>query len=117
MKLKLYCYPKCSTCREFQKHLDTYNVEYDYVDIKTTPPSVKELKAIHKKSKLDLKKLFNTSGNSYRELNLKDSYHQFTPQELYEMLSKDGMLIKRPILVGDDFAIIGNKKDELDKVL
>lgn len=117
MKLKLYCYPNCSTCKEFVKKMDALNLEYDYVDIKKTPPTIEELKSIHEKSKTDLKKLFNTSGNSYKELKLKDSFHQFSEEELFEMLSKDGMLIKRPLLIGDDFVIIGNKKDELDKLV
>ncbi|MFV8214595.1 Spx/MgsR family RNA polymerase-binding regulatory protein, partial [Streptococcus pluranimalium] len=76
--------------------------DYRSVDIKTNPPKVSLLKELLENSGLDLKKFFNTSGNSYRELGLKDKFDSLTVDEALELLSKDGMLIKRPILIKDD---------------
>ena len=117
MSLKFYCYPNCSTCRNAHKYLQEKGIDVEMIDIKKTPPTAKELEAYHKQSGLDLKKFFNTSGNSYRELGLKDTFHQHMEHELYDMLSQDGMLIKRPILVGDDFVLVGFKPEQYDEVL
>lgn len=117
MNTHLICYPKCSTCRDTEKYLKAKGIDYSYQDIKKNPPTVKELKKIHKLSKLPLKRLFNTSGNSYRALNLKETYDSYSEQELFELLSKDGMLIKRPLIVTDKIAIIGFNKEEIDQNL
>lgn len=97
-----YEYPKCTTCKKAKKELDRLGLAYESVDIKTNPPKVSLLKELLENSGLDLKKFFNTSGNSYRELGLKDKFDSLTVDEALELLSKDGMLIKRPILIKDD---------------
>ncbi|MDY4761336.1 Spx/MgsR family RNA polymerase-binding regulatory protein [Streptococcus thoraltensis] len=97
-----YEYPKCTTCKKAKKELDMLGLDYSSVDIKTNPPKVSLLKELLEHSDLDLKKFFNTSGNSYRELGLKDKFDTLTVDEALELLSKDGMLIKRPILIKDD---------------
>lgn len=112
MKTLFICYPKCSTCQKAKKFLLANEVEFEERDIKTETPSAKELKEYHLKSGLSLKQLFNTSGNSYRELGLKDTFDSLTPEEAYELLSKDGMLIKRPILVRGDKVNFGFKEEK-----
>lgn len=96
-----YEYPKCTTCKKAKKELEMLGLNYRSVDIKTNPPKVSLLKELLENSDLDLKKFFNTSGNSYRELGLKDKFDSLTVDEALELLSKDGMLIKRPILIED----------------
>lgn len=110
--MKIYCYPKCSTCKKATNWLDENNISYDYVDIKQNPPSVKDLKDYYKLSKLPLKKFFNTSGNSYKELNMKERFHREDEDTLLERLSNDGMLIKRPLLVTEDKVLLGFKEDK-----
>ncbi|TWT09911.1 arsenate reductase family protein [Streptococcus sp. sy004] len=97
--LTFYEYPKCSTCRQAKKELKELGVDFEAVDIKTTPPTVDVLADWLAHNELPLKKLFNTSGNSYRQLDLKNRFDQFSKDELLSLLSQDGMLIKRPILL------------------
>lgn len=99
--LVFYEYPKCSTCRKAKAELKALGVDFETVDIKQTPPDVTSLKAWMDATGLELKKYFNTSGNSYRELGLKDRLPQLTEAEALELLAADGMLIKRPLLVKD----------------
>lgn len=96
--MKLIGYKKCSTCKGVEKMLQEKNIEYEYRDIKEDNPTKKELKEWHKKSGLDIKRFFNTSGLIYRENNLKDKLPDMTDDEKYELLATDGMLVKRPIL-------------------
>ena len=103
-------YPKCSTCKKAQKWLDESGAEYTLRDIKTDNPTVKELKDWHERSGLPLKRFFNTSGMKYRELGLKDKLPEMSEEEQYELLATDGMLVKRPLVVGDDFVLIGFKE-------
>ena len=105
-------YPKCSTCCKAKKWLDENGVEYTDRHIVEQNPSVEELKMWHEKSGLPLKKFVNTSGMRYRELNLKDRLPQMSEEEQYELLATDGMLVKRPILVGDTFAFPGFREKE-----
>lgn len=102
-------YKKCTTCKGVEKMLDEKSISYTYREIDKDIPTKKELKKWHKDSGLDIKRFFNTSGMVYRDNNLKDKLKDMTDSEKYDMLSKDGMLIKRPILLDDDgsFVAIG----------
>ena len=110
-------YPKCSTCRKAKKWLDENGVEYTDRHIVEQNPSVEELKMWHEKSELPLKKFVNTSGMRYRELNLKDRLPQMSEEEQYELLSSDGMLVKRPLVVGEEFVLTGFKESEWEEKL
>lgn len=104
-------YPKCTTCKKAKKWLDDQNVEYIDRHIKEENPTVEELKEWHKKSGLPLKRFFNTSGNLYKELGLKDKLPNMTEEEQYVLLATDGMLVKRPILVTDEKVTTGFKEE------
>ena len=96
-----YEYPKCSTCKQAKAELKSLGLDFEAIDIKNNPPKTEMLGALMEQSDLDLKKFFNTSGNSYRKLGLKDRFDQLTVDEALELLAADGMLIKRPILIKD----------------
>lgn len=96
-----YEYPKCMTCQKAKKELLALGVEFEAIDIKKNPPQVELLGDLLANSSLDLKKLFNTSGNSYRALGLKDKFDDLSVEEALKLLAADGMLIKRPILIKD----------------
>ncbi len=104
------CYPKCTTCQKAQKWLDAAGVTYTLRYIKENNPTREELVAWHAMSGLPLKKLFNTSGLLYKSLGLKDKLPTMTEAEMLELLASDGMLVKRPLLVGDDFVLVGFKE-------
>ena len=106
------CYPKCSTCQKAQKWLDAHQIAYELRNIKTDNPTAEELAAWHALSGLPLKKFFNTSGLLYRSLELKDKLPSMTEDEMLALLATDGMLVKRPILVGDEFVLVGFKEKE-----
>ena len=106
------CYPKCTTCKKAQKFLDDNAIKYTLRDIKTDNPTKDELKVWFEKSALPLKRFFNTSGLLYKSLNLKDKLPSMSEEEQLELLSTDGMLVKRPIIVGDDFVLTGFKEKE-----
>lgn len=105
-------YPKCSTCKKAVKYLQDNNVSFVSRDIKEENPSVEELKKWHEMSGLPLKRFFNTSGLKYKELGLKDKLADMSEEEQYQLLATDGMLVKRPILVGDDFVLVAFKETE-----
>ena len=107
--LKFICYPKCTTCQKAKKWLDDNNIQYELRDIKLENPSVEELTAWYKISGLPLKKFFNTSGLLYKSLELKNKLPEMTDDEMLNVLSSDGMLVKRPLLVGEDFVLVGFK--------
>ncbi|MCR4715931.1 MAG: arsenate reductase family protein [Lachnospiraceae bacterium] len=106
------CYPKCSTCKKAEKWLDSKKIKYDLRDIKTDNPSYDELKKWHALSGLPLKRFFNTSGMLYRDMQLKDKLPNMTEEEMLKLLSSDGMLVKRPLLVTDDKVLVGFKEAE-----
>ena len=110
--MKFICYPKCTTCQKAKKWLDANGVAYDERHIKDDNPSIDELKAWQKQSGLPLKKFFNTSGQQYKALGLKDKLPTMSEAEQFELLASDGMLVKRPLLVGDDFVLVGFKEEE-----
>lgn len=105
-------YPKCTTCRKAKKWLDENQIAYEDRDIKLQNPSAEEIKHFHEISGQSLKKFFNTSGNVYKELNLKEKLPTMTEEEQYQLLGSDGMLVKRPLVVGDDFVLIGFKEEQ-----
>ena len=108
--IKFICYPKCTTCQKARKWLDDNKIEYEFRDIKLDNPTLNELTEWHKKSGLPLKKLFNTSGLLYKSLDLKNKLPTMTEEEMLQLLSTDGMLVKRPLLIGDDFVLVGFKE-------
>jgi len=101
------CYPKCTTCQKAKKWLDDNHIEYTLRDIKLENPSYEELAEWYKKSGLVLKKFFNTSGLQYKALALKDKLPTMSEEEQLRLLATDGMLVKRPILIGEDFVFTG----------
>lgn len=116
-KMLFVCYPKCSTCKKAQKWLDESGAEYTLRDIKTDNPTAEELKAWWEKSGLPLKRFFNTSGNIYKEMKLKDKLPEMSEEEQLALLATDGMLVKRPILVGKDKVLVGAKEKEWEEYL
>lgn len=105
-------YPKCTTCKKAKKFLDENEAVYQDRHIKDNNPTAKELKEWHEKSGLPLKKFFNTSGLLYKEMKLKDKLPEMSDEEKYKLLSTDGMLVKRPILVTDSTVCVGFKEEE-----
>ena len=101
------CYPKCSTCRKAQAWLDSHGFAYTLRDIKEDRPSREELAQWHGRSGLPLRKFFNTSGQLYKSLALKDRLPGMTEDEQLDLLSSDGMLVKRPILVTETAVLVG----------
>ena len=112
------CYPKCTTCQKAQKWLDSHTIKYDLRDIKQNNPAYEELKVWYITSGLPVKRFFNTSGLLYKSLGLKDKLPNMTEEECLKLLATDGMLVKRPLLVDDDFVLVGFKEAEWEsKVL
>jgi arsenate reductase (glutaredoxin) len=115
MALKFYWYPKCGTCRKAKKWLEDHNIEFEEVHIVDNPPSKAELEELYRKSGLELKKFFNTSGKKYRELGVKDRLKSASEEELLELLASDGMLIKRPIVTDGEKVTVGFNEEEFEK--
>ena len=109
-------YPKCSTCKKAKKWLEDNSVEFTDRHIKEENPTAEELSECHKKSGLPLKKFFNTSGVLYKELKLKDKLPEMSEQEQLELLATDGMLVKRPLIIGENFVLVGFKEAEWEKL-
>lgn len=105
-------YPPCSTCQKAKKWLDERGISYTDRHIKLENPTREELQTWHRESGLPLKRFFNTSGMRYKELGLKDRLPTTTEQEQYELLSSDGMLVKRPLLLGPGFVLTGFREAE-----
>ncbi|MEM1504517.1 arsenate reductase family protein [Domibacillus sp. 8LH] len=110
--MKFYWYPKCGTCRNAKKWLDAHNISYEAIHIVESPPSKAELKDAYEKSGLPLKKFFNTSGQKYRELGLKEKVATADDDELLDLLASDGMLIKRPLAIDNDKVTVGFKEED-----
>jgi arsenate reductase (glutaredoxin) len=107
MKLRVYQYPKCSTCRKALAFLDRNGVEYEGIDITSRPPSKRELERALELARVPVKKLFNTSGQSYRAGNFGERLETMSTAQALDALARDGKLIKRPLVFGDGFALIG----------
>ncbi len=110
-------YPKCSTCMKAKKWLDEKGIEYEMRDIRQDNPDAAELKEWWQKSGLPLKKFFNTSGNLYKSMNLKDKLSQMSEEEQIRLLSQDGMLVKRPVLVTNSAVLTGFREKEWEELL
>lgn len=108
--LQFLCYPKCTTCQKARKWLDENNIPYEFRDIKLDNPSLEELSAWYKLSGLPLKKFFNTSGLLYKSMDLKNKLPAMTDKEMLALLATDGMLVKRPLAIGDGFVLTGFKE-------
>ena len=117
MLMIIYCYNKCSTCKKALKFLDDNNIKYELIDIKECNPNIDILKEIKNKANVDINKLFNTSGLIYKELELSKKLSNLTDDEKYNLLASNGMLVKRPILIENDFALLGFKEEIWKKKL
>ena len=115
--VKFISYPKCTTCQKAQKWLDDNKIEYEFRDIKLDNPTLDELTEWYKKSGLPLKKFFNTSGLLYKSLDLKNKLPTRPEDEMLKLLAGDGMLVKRPLLIGDSFVLVGFKDAEWSATL
>ena len=111
MKPLVLVYRKCSTCQKALKWLDENKIVYEERAIREENPTVEELRQWHRKSGLPLKRFFNTSGNLYKELQLKDKLADMTEEEQLKLLATDGMLVKRPLLVTEDYVCPGFKEE------
>lgn len=109
------CYPKCTTCQKAEQYLQEKGVAFEKRDIQQNPPTVEELKKWHDMSGLTLKRFFNTSGLKYKELKLKDRLLDMPLEEQFTLLASDGMLVKRPLVIGDDFVLAGFKVKEWEE--
>ena len=117
MKPIFVCYPRCSTCKKAQKWLEEHNIDFDIRHIAEDNPSEDEIRAWVKTSGLPLKRFYNTSGQLYRSLELKDRLPGMSDDEQYALLATDGMLVKRPILVGDNCVLVGFREEEWAEAL
>ena len=115
--ITVLCYKKCTTCQKAFKWLDANGEEYKERAIKEENPTYEELKTWYEKSGLPLKKFFNTSGMLYREMGLKDKLPSMSEEEQLQILSSDGMLIKRPVVIGDDFVLLGFREAQWEERL
>jgi len=109
---KFICYPRCTTCQKAVKWLDDNKIEYELRDIKLDNPKIDELTEWYRKSGLPLKKFFNTSGLLYKSLDLKNKLPDMGEEEMLNLLASDGMLVKRPLLIGENFVLVGFKEAE-----
>ena len=110
-------YPPCSTCQKAKKWLDANGIDYHERPIKEKNPTMEELKEWHQRSGLPLKKFFNTSGLLYKEMKLKDRLPEMSEEEQYALLATDGMLVKRPMAIGEDFVLVGFKEADWEMKL
>jgi len=113
--IKFICYPKCTTCQKAKKWLDDNGYEYELRDIKLDNPTFSELAEWYGKSGLPLKRFFNTSGLLYKSMDLKNKLADMSEDEMLKLLATDGMLVKRPLLIGDDFVLVGFRQSEWEE--
>ncbi len=117
MKTTVLCYERCSTCKKALKWLEDNNVKYELRPIREQNPSKEELKEWYQSSGLPLKRFFNTSGNLYKEWNLKEKLPSMSEEEQLELLASDGMLVKRPLLITQKGILTGFKEEEWERIL
>ena len=116
VSMKVYCYSKCGTCKKALKWLDDHHIEYEKTDIKEDHPDEAMLRELHKKSGLPLKRFYNTSGKIYKDLGLSKKIPEMTDDEQYKLLASDGMLVKRPLVIGDNYVLVGFKEPEWEVI-
>ena len=105
--MTIFCYPRCSTCAKAIAFLEAKGVSYTYRDIKLERPSKDELRSLYQRSGLELRRFFNTSGQLYRSMELKTKLGTLSEDEMLDLLSSDGMLVKRPLLITEEFVLVG----------
>lgn len=110
--INFICYPGCTTCQKAQKWLDENKIKYTLRNIKTQNPTLEELREWYEKSGLPIKKFFNTSGLLYKSMDLKNKLPAMSEEEMLALLATDGMLVKRPLLIGNDFVLTGFKEKD-----
>ena len=110
--IEFICYPKCTTCQKAKKWLDDNKIEYGLRDIKQDNPSFEELSAWYKMSGLPLKKFFNKYVLLYKSMELKEKLPKMSEEEQLKLLATDGMLVKRPLVIGEDLVLVGFKESE-----
>ena len=115
--VRVYCYSKCTTCKKALKWLDEQGVEHQVIDIKEDNPDEKTIRELHAKSKLPLKRFFNTSGMIYRKLDLSKKLPNMGEDEQYALLASDGMLVKRPLLITDSSVLPGFRENDWKEAL
>ena len=116
--IDVYCYSRCTTCKKALKWLEDKGIEHNVIDIKANHPDEAALRKYYEMSGLPLKRFFNTSGIPYREMGLSKKLPEMGEDEQLALLATDGMLVKRPLLVGDDFVLTGFREEEwTDKLL
>lgn len=115
--IEFICYPKCTTCQKAKKWLDDNGIGYKLRDIKEDNPNFEELTVWYKISGLPLKKFFNTSGLLYKSMELKDKLPAMPEEEQLKLLARDGMLVKRPLVIDKNFVLVGFKESEWNEVL
>lgn len=117
MTLKIYIHPKCSTCQKALKFLDLNKIYAQKIDITQFPPSKEDLQRMLKFYHNDIRKLFNTSGLLYKEMNLKDKLNEMSQEELLNLLETHGMLVKRPFVMGDHIGLVGFKEAQWEALI
>ena len=115
--IQFICYPKCTTCRKALRWLDDNKKEYHFRDITENNPSIKEITTWYKMSGLPLKKFFNTSGLLYKSMELKTKLPTMSEDEQIKLLATDGMLVKRPLVIGKDLVLVGFRESEWNENL
>ena len=110
--IRIYCYNRCTTCKKALKWLEEKGIQYELIDIKTDHPDEETLRKYHAMSGLPLKRFFNTSGIQYREMGLAKKLPTMSDDEQFSLLAADGMMVKRPLVVGDGFVLVGFKESE-----
>lgn len=115
MSITAYLYPKCGTCRKAKKWLEEHETSFEEIHIVENPPTKQQIKEFYEKSNLELKKFFNTSGQKYRQLGLKDKIKDASEEELLDLLASDGMLLKRPIVTDGEKVTVGFKEETFEE--
>lgn len=115
--MEFICYPRCSTCKKAETWLKAHGLNYHKRDIQKKNPTAEELRSWHAKSGLPLKKFWNTSGQKYRQLSLSKRLPAMSDDEQFDLLATEGMLVKRPLLHGDSFVLLGFKEEDWQRVL